>query len=177
MAELHQRELKYLLSFRELNIGKNFCNFQFLEAVASNQYPLIKTSLIDTFVNHEPISLQESIKKKFSLELLGKNGSSSNDYLRSFLSLQNNVAFFILVVHDQRASVRLVSALRRRRRRLLLNRARFQNRPQSRSPRTVESWFELGTMYRISLSFFLSIFLVAACTTCAGFDDSIGKGN
>ena len=39
----------------------------------------------------------------------------------------------------------------------------------------MESWFELGTMYRISLSFFLSIVLVAACTTCAGFDDSIER--
>ena len=71
--------------------------------------------------------------------------------------------------------MRLVSTLRRRGRRLLLNRARFRNRPLSRSPRSVESWFELGTMYRIPLSFFLSIFLVAACTTCAGFDDPIGR--
>ena len=67
--------------------------------------------------------------------------------------------------------MRLVLTLRRRGRRLLLNRARFRNRP----PRSVESWFELGTMYRIPLSFFLSIFLVAACATCAGFDDSIGR--
>ena len=35
---------------------QNFCNFQFLAAVASNWYPVTKTSLIDTYINHKPIS-------------------------------------------------------------------------------------------------------------------------
>ena len=34
---------------------QNFCNFQFLAAVASNWYPVTKTSLIDTYINHKPI--------------------------------------------------------------------------------------------------------------------------
>ena len=53
--------------------------------------------------------------------------------------------------------MRLVSAFRRRRRRLRLNRAGFRNHPWSKSPRSLrpaESWFEVGTMYRTSLSFF-----------------------
>ena len=38
------------------NVQK-FCNFQFLAAVASNQYPVTKPSLIGTYINHKPISL------------------------------------------------------------------------------------------------------------------------
>ena len=80
-----------------------------------------------------------------------------------------------MLVHYQQASMRLVSAFRRRRRRLRLHRARFRNCPWSRSPRPAELWFEIGTMYFTSLSFYPADLLVAACTTCAGFDNSSGR--
>ena len=82
-------------------------------------------------------------KEKFSLELLGKNGLLSNDYLRifgflwnfAFLPQQNKEAFFTLLAQYQQVFKRLASAFRRRRRRPRLNRARFPNIPWSRSPR------------------------------------------
>ena len=46
----------------------------------------------------------------------------------AFLSQQNNVAFFILLVHYQKASSRLASALKLRRLRLRSNKVRFRNR-------------------------------------------------
>ena len=67
--------------------------------------------------------------------------------------------FFMLLVHYQQVFMRLVSAFRRRRRRLRLNRAGFRNRPWSKSPsslRPAESWFEVGTVLRFL--FFLPIF-------------------
>ena len=98
----------------------------------------------------------------------------------AFLSQQNSGAFFLSLVHYQQVFMPLLSAFRRRRRRLRLNRADFRNHPWSKSPRSLrpaESWFEVGTMYRTSLSFFLSIFLVAACTTFSGFDNSNGRSS
>ena len=46
-----------------------------------------------------------------------------------------------------------------------------------RGPRVRRSyiWFEIGTMYFTSLSFYPADLLVAACTTCAGFDKSSGR--
>ena len=86
------------------------------------------------------------------------------------------MAYFILLVQYQQASMRLVSAFRRKRRRLCLNRARFRNLPWLRSfQRPAESWFEIGTMYRTSLSFIPLIFLVAACTAFASFYNSNGR--
>ena len=103
-------------------------------------------------------------KEKFSLELLGKNGLLSNDYLCifgflwnfAFLPQQNKEAFFTLLAQYQQVFKRLASAFRRRRRRPRLNRARFLNLPWSRSPRPAESRFEIKIIYRISLSFFLA---------------------
>ena len=42
---------------------QKFCNFQFLAAVPTNQYPVTKTSLIDTYINHKLTSLYWKIKK------------------------------------------------------------------------------------------------------------------
>ena len=49
-------------------------------------YPVTKTSLIDTYISHKPIpSLKD--KEKFWLKLLGKSGLLWKDYLHSFLDL------------------------------------------------------------------------------------------
>ena len=45
----------------------------------------------------------------------------------AFLSQQNNIVFFILLVHYQQLSMQLVSAFRGRRGRLCSNRAHFQS--------------------------------------------------
>ena len=73
-------------------------------------------------------------------------------------------------------AMQLVSAFRCRRQKLYLNRARFWNCPWSRTPHPEESY---GSTLRpciiLCFLFFLPIFLVAACTTCAGFHNSNGR--
>ena len=92
------------------------------------------------------------------------------------LAVEKQRSVFTLLVHYQQASMRLVSAFRRRRRRLRLHRARFRNCSWSRSPRPAELYMVRdGTMYFTSLSFYPADLLVAACTSCAGFDNSSGR--
>ena len=92
------------------------------------------------------------------------------------LAVEKQRSVFTLLVHYQQASMGLVSAFRRRRRRLRLHRARFRNCSWSRSPRPAELYMVRdGTMYFTSLSFYPADLLVAACTTCAGFDNSSGR--
>ena len=103
-------------------------------------------------------------KEKFLLKLLGKNwivikrlSSQLSGFLWNFafLSQQNNIVFFILLVHYQRASMQLVSAFRHRRRRVCVDRAHFQNHPWARTLHSAELLFETArTMYHSALSLF-----------------------
>ena len=71
-----------------------------------------------------------------------------------FFSQQNNIVFFILLIHYQQAFMQLLSAFRCRRGRVCLNRAHFQNHPCLRNLCPAESWLEIGTMYHSLLSLF-----------------------
>ena len=74
------------------------------------------------------------------------------------------------------SAMQLVSAFRCRRQKLYLNRACFWNCPWSRTPHPEESWFDIDwPCIVLCFLFFLPIFLVAACTTCAGFHNSNGR--
>ena len=53
--------------------------------------------------------------EKLSLELLGRNGPLSNDYLRGFRGISHSAHIKSLLVYYQQASMRLVSAFSRRR--------------------------------------------------------------
>ena len=63
---------------------QNFCNFQFLVAVASNWYPVTKTSLIDTIhgPNLETITLPDA-------------ETSTKDSFKSKLYLSEVFAFYV----------------------------------------------------------------------------------
>ena len=89
----------------------------------------------------------------------------------AFLSQQNKEVFFTLLAQCQQLFNRLVSAFRRRRRRPRLNTARFPNLPWSRSPHGLR----LRPYIVLRFLFSLPIFLVEACNTCAGFDNSSGR--
>ena len=89
----------------------------------------------------------------------------------AFLSQQNKEVFFTLLAQCQQVFNRLVSAFRRRRRRPRLNTARFPNLPWSRSPHGLR----LRPYIVLRFLFSLPIFLVEACNTCAGFDNSSGR--
>ena len=53
--------------------------------------------------------------EKLSLELLDRNGSLSSDYLRGFRGISHSAHIKSLLVYYQQASMRLVSAFKRRR--------------------------------------------------------------
>ena len=92
----------------------------------------------------------------------------------AFLSQQNNVAFFILLVHYQKSSSRLVSALKRSRRWFRSNKVHFRNclEISASDGALVRDWDHVS--YFASFSF-LPIFLVVTYTTCAGFVNSSGR--
>ena len=72
------------------------------------------------------------------------------------LAVEKPGSVFTLLLHYQQASMWLVSAFRRRRRRLRLHRARFRNCPWSRSPRPAELCMVRDWNHVFYFAFFLS---------------------
>lgn len=151
--------------FREPKIGKSFPISNFLRL--SHQTSILWQNFIDWYIRQSQTYLPLlKDEENFPARITGQEGIVSNDYFKNFpvfvevclsFSTKQRSIFYVVGTHYQQVFMRLVSAFRRRRRRLRLNRAGFRNHPWSKSPRSLrpaESWFEVGTMYRTSLSFF-----------------------
>ena len=150
MSNCIRNMILFIYVLGHTGVNENICQFfASQKLVKILRFPIFGGSCIkivsseQNFINWHICQWQTHLlllkdKEKFLLKLLGKNwivikrlSSQLSGFLWNFafLSQQNNIVFFILLVHYQQASMQLVSAFRHRRQRVCLNRAHFRNHP------------------------------------------------